>query len=347
MDGKGKVGRIAVSEQGDDLARKSLEQDKSDAGDDEIVQDGQLVGLFYTVILPGSVVEADDGLGTLGDSDDDGQQDRVGFHDDTAGGQGDVGAIGGLGAVVGQGVVHDDLHQRDGHLVEAVAHAEAGGLHTFPGAQPQAGALQPDALEPTHIGDGRQEGEKLPDDGGPRGSRYTKVKGKNEQRVQNRVDDGADQCAGHGVFGAAVRQNQLAHAGGNDLEGHAQGDDSGVGGGVRHDGGRRAEGRQKGREKQLYQDGVDHAEDHHHADAVSGNLCRVLLPPRSQVEGKAGGASDADEQGDGQTDGGQRIGDVGGGVSQIADALSDEDLIYNIIEGTDQHGDDAGDRETF
>ena len=52
VDGKGKVGRIAVSEQGDDLARKSLEQDKSDAGDDEIVQDGQLVGLFYTVILP-------------------------------------------------------------------------------------------------------------------------------------------------------------------------------------------------------------------------------------------------------------------------------------------------------
>ena len=48
-----------------------------------------------------------------------------------------------------------------------------------------------------------------------------------------------------------------------------------------------------------------------------------------------------------QTDGGQRIGDVGGGVAEIADALSDEDLIYNIIEGTNQHGDDAGDRETF
>ena len=347
MDGKGKVGRVAVSEQGDDLARKSLEQDKSDAGDDEIVQDRQLVGLFYTVILPGSVVEADDGLGSLGNSDDDRQQDRVGFHDDTAGGQGNVGAVGGLGAVVGQGVVHDDLYQRDGHLVEAVAHAKAGSLHAFPGTQAQAGTLQPDALEPADIGDGRQEGKKLSDDGGPCGPRYAHVKGKDEQRVQNGVDDGADQRTGHGVFGAAVRQNQFAHAGGNDLEGHAQGNDPGVGGGVGHDCGRRAEGRQKGCEKQLHQNGVDHAEDHHHADAVSGDLCRVFLPSRSQIEGKAGGASDADEQGDGQTDGGQGIGDVGGGVAQITDALSDENLVYDIIERSHQHGDDAGDRETF
>ena len=37
-------------------------------------------------VLLGAVVKADDGLGTLRDADDNGEQDGVGLHDDAAGG---------------------------------------------------------------------------------------------------------------------------------------------------------------------------------------------------------------------------------------------------------------------
>ncbi len=84
---KFKVSRITCAEQGDDLIRKELEEDKSDCGDTQICCDGKFISLPHSVILPGAVIETDDRLGTLRDSDNDSKQDRVCFHHDAAGGE--------------------------------------------------------------------------------------------------------------------------------------------------------------------------------------------------------------------------------------------------------------------
>ena len=68
----------------------------------------------------------------------------------------------------------------------------------------------------------------------------------------------------------------------------------------------------------------------------------VTAPAGTQIQVEAGGAAHADEQRNGQADGGQRIGHVGGGVAQIPHALADEDLVHDVVQGTHQHGQNAG-----
>lgn len=82
---------------------------------------------------------------------------------------------------------------------------------------------------------------------------------------------------------------------------------------------------------------------YHHGDPVSHYGFCFLLLACSQVKGELRGASDADEKGDGKADGGEGIRDVGCCISQISHTLADEDLVYDIVERTYQHGDDAGD----
>ena len=43
-----------------------------------------------------------------------------------------------------------------------------------------------------------------------------------------------------------------------------------------------------------------------------------------------------------KADRGKRIRNICGGISQIADALSDEDLVDDIVKGADQRSDDTG-----
>lgn len=62
--------------------------------------------------------------------------------------------------------------------------------------------------------------------------------------------------------------------------------------------------------------------------------------PHGQVKG--GSTADAEQQGNGNTDGCEGEGDIGGGIAQLTDALSDKNLIDNVIQCTDQHGNDAG-----
>ena len=98
-------------------------------------------------------------------------------------------------------------------------------------------------------------------------------------------------------------------------------------------------------QKELYQQRIEDAQDRHHGDGVAHHPGGLLRLPCAQGERKAGGTSDADEQDDGQTDGGQGIGHIGGRIAQIAHTLPNEDLVHNVVQRADQHGDDAGDGE--
>src|SRR5699024_4018380 len=70
MDGEFEVERAALHKQRYDLIREKLKKDKSDRGDDKTARDGKLIGLPHPGVLFRTVVEADDRLGALGESDE-------------------------------------------------------------------------------------------------------------------------------------------------------------------------------------------------------------------------------------------------------------------------------------
>lgn len=340
---KGKIQLIPCPKEGDDLPGEKLEQDKSHRGDSQVDADRQLVGAAHPVILFCPVVEADDRLAPLGYPYDKRQQDGVCLHDDPAGCQRDVRPVGGGGSVIGQGIVQHDLHKCDSHLVQAVAHTQRGCCQALPGDKAYILSLQFNVLKFPYIPHSGHKGADLTDDRGPGSACHAPVKSKDEQRVQDGVDHGPYEHACHGIFGAAVRPGQVAHAVGHDEEGHAQRSDPCIVYGVGHHICRGPEGKQKGMQEQLYQHRINDSEDHHHADAVPHHPARFVLLPRPQVEGETRGAADTDEKSDGKTDRGERIGHIGGRISQITNPLSYEDLVHDIVEGAHHHCDDAGD----
>ena len=163
-----------------------------------------------------------------------------------------------------------------------------------------------------------------------------------EHRVENGVDDGAQQHADHGIAGAAVGADQVAGGVGHDQQRHTHGGDAGVGQGVGHHAVGAAEQPQQHGGKQFQQHHVAKAQHHHHGHGGAHHTAGGLLPAGAQIQVEVGGAAHADEQGDGQADGGQRIGHVGGGVAQVTHALADEDLVHDVVQGTHQHGQNAG-----
>lgn len=66
---------------------------------------------------------------------------------------------------------------------------------------------------------------------------------------------------------------------------------------------------------------------HRIADIMNGTF--GITTPHRQVKGRC--AADAEQQGNGNTDGCQGESDIGSGISQFTNALSDEDLVDNVI----------------
>ena len=236
---------------------------------------------------------------------------------------------------MGQGVVDDDLHQGDGDLVHAAADAHAERLQVIAQVRAEVLPAEADCPEFPQVAHSQRKGEELAQHGGQGRSEYAPVAGEDENGIEDCVGSGAGHHAEHGVFGASVRPDQVAHAVGDDEEGHSQQGDARILQGVGQHVRRGAEDLQKRFQQKLTQSGVDQSGHGHQDHTVSGDfgrLVRLLLP---QTEGEAGGAPDAHQQCDGKADGGEGVGHVGGGVAQVAYALADKDLIHNVVQGTD------------
>ena len=303
---------------------------------------GQQIGPADPIVFFGAVVEPDDGLHPLRDPHDDGEEDGVGLHHNAAGSQRDVRAVNGRCAVVGQGVVQDNLNQGNGHLVDAAADSHIEGAQTVPQIQNKALPGYADGLEMPQIPHRHKKGEELPQDGGQCGAEHPPFHPEDKHRVQDGVDDGARQHAKHGIPGASVRPNQVADAVGQDKKGHAQQHNPcvllGVGqnllGGAEHP--------QKGREEGLPDHKVEHARPGHQQNAVARQPGGLVRFPFAQVKGEPRGAADAQQQRNGQADGGERIGHIGGRIAQIPYPLANKNLVHNIIERANQRRRDAG-----
>ena len=208
-------------------------------------------------------------------------------------------------------------------------------------------SLQLDILEFPYVQDRENKGKELPDDRRPGSAGHSEVEDKDKDRIQDRIDDGSDQHTCHGIFWTAVCAGKVAHAVGDDEKGHAQGNDAGVGLRIGHDVCCGSECSKERCHEDLDEHCIADPESGHHADSISDYFCSLILLACSQVERESGGASDTDQESDRQADGRQRIGYICGCVSQISDSLPDKDLIDDVVERADQHGDDAGDRKAL
>lgn len=58
---------------------------------------------------------------------------------------------------------------------------------------------------------------------------------KDKERIQNQIDEAADEGAGHGKIRASIGPDQVGTAGGQDYKGETEGRDGSVGPGVSQD----------------------------------------------------------------------------------------------------------------
>ena len=168
---------------------------------------------------------------------------------------------------------------------------------------------------------------------------------KDKERIQNQIDEAADEGAGHGKIRASIGPDQVGTAGGQDYKGETEGRDGSVGPGVSQDICRGSEKLQKRVQKKEDQKAESDPEREHEENGISDKvLCLLgLFPAHGKIE--VGRAADAEEQGDRGAGDGQGESDVGGSVSLHADAVADEELVYHIVEGAHEHGDDTGNGE--
>ena len=80
--------------------------------------------------------------------------------------------------------------------------------------------------------------------------------------------------------------------------------------------------------------------------ALSNIRFCVLRLSSAHAEIEVCSTADAAEQTDGCADHTERKRYVGSCVSEYADAVTDKELVYHVIEGADEHRDDARNRKT-
>ncbi len=172
------------------------------------------------------------------------------------------------------------------------------------------------------------------------------MENEDEQRVENRVDDRSDQVTQHGKFRAAIRADQVGAADCDDQKRESDGGDSSVSTGVINDIRRCTKEKHHRMQKKLNGNAENHTEDCQHGDGTSNIRFCVLRLSSAHAEIEVCSTADAAEQTDGCADHTERKRYVGSCVSEYADAVTDKELVYHVIEGADEHRDDARNRKT-
>ena len=167
------------------------------------------------------------------------------------------------------------------------------------------------------------------------------MENEDEQRVKNRIDNRSYQVACHGIIRAAVRADQIGTADGDNEERKADGSDSCIGAGVGENVRGCTEKNHHGAQEELNGNAENDAENRQHGDSISNvGFCVFRFFP-AHAEIKVCRAANAAEQADRGADHAERECHVGRRVSEHADAVADKELVYHVIEGADEHCDDA------
>ena len=168
------------------------------------------------------------------------------------------------------------------------------------------------------------------------------MKHKDKDRVQDHIEDRADDHGKHGVFGAAVRPDHGVDGGGDHHKGQADPDDDAILNGIVPQRVRCAEQGQNRVDEHQEHHRQNNTDDGHQGNRVAHALFGQVHLALAQLQAQKGRAAVADHHGQGQGDDGDGKHHIGGAVAQVAHAPADENLIHDVVQGVHQQGDDAG-----
>ena len=299
--------------------------------------------MTHTGVFFRTQVKAQNGLGADTKADTYRRQNHGNFHDNTHGAEGNVTGDFCLVAVVNQRVVHDHLH-------------DAGNQRSDTRGNAQREDFIPDTTYGFHISAGKahvsfsQEvvtqhhgGNELCSNGSDGSAFHAPIQYENINGVQNGVQGSADEDAVHGHTGVSVCTCHVGQCNTDDTERYAHKDDGCIVDGVRHGGFRCAEQCQnRFQENQTscrQQDTQTDGNDQQVIQCQKGFPFSAFAQSQSGVSAAAG----ADEGSKSHDDGHQRESDGSSSIPQIAHTLTDEDLVYDVIHGVDQTGNDGRD----
>ena len=199
-----------------------------------------------------------------------------------------------------------------------------------------------DGLEPGQIDRRHHKGGHLPDHRSDGSTLYPHMKNKDKDRVQNHVKDRADDHGKHGVFGAAIRTDHGIDGGRYHHKRQTEANDEAILQGQRpQQVGCAEEGQDRVDEQQEHhsQDDADHG---HQGNRVAHALLGHVHLALTQLQAQKGRAAVADHHSQCQGNDGDGKHHIGGAVAQVAYAPADKDLVYDVVQGIDQQGNDAG-----
>lgn len=329
------------AEDTDQLQWEELENEPGDNGDEGADFDAKEKGAAYAVVFLCAVIEAEDGLAAAGDADADGKSDHAHFHAEPESGDRNISTVDRLCAVDGEQVVGNHCDDGGCEVVKTAGKTKAGNAPDDARLERKRCALQLHGFHVEKIGDVAEKTDVLADDGRQCGAFYAPMKNKDEDWVEDGVEDGANHHCEHRKFGAAVGADGGVDGGCEDDSWKSKNDDAAITEGVGHDvfcGAKDVAQRfQKEKCDKGQQDADEKRGDDGAAKAVGGffglSFAEMQAEKGCEPVAKQCAKSDGEH--------GDWCNDVGGAISQKADALTDEDLVDHVVEGVDDKRNDA------
>lgn len=343
VGGTVQIQRVIRDKQHADLAGQCHKDHKADRRDDQRDPAGQHIGLMYALIVPRAEVKAVDGLHGGGDAHEHGMRDLIDLHHHAVDRQRDIAAEGAERAVLAHEVVHGDLHQRHHGLRQQAGDAQCKDPSGQRGGGAQIGFADAHRIHMAQITQEHAAGGRLSDCGGDTGAHHAHLQRENENRVENEIDDRAHDHALHRVLGGAVGADDGGERWAHQLEGHAARDHPQIGHGLFIGGGRCAAQHDQLRGEDAVDQRAQQTAAHNERQRMRNRAVSVLLFLAAEAQADVGGRAVAQQQRNRVDQNHQRKGDVGGGHAGDADALTDEDLIDDVVQIVDHEGQRGGD----
>ena len=198
-----------------------------------------------------------------------------------------------------------------------------------------------------HVEHRYHKGRYLTDDGCNRCSLDPHLKDKDKNRVEDYVDDGANDHRKHGIFWTSVGADHRVDGCRNHHERQSGTDDKAVfqRKGTQHIG--RTEQRQDGVDPNKKDHSQQNADDGYQGDGVADPLFGGFHLSLAHLQAQIGSSAVADHHGQCQRDDGDGENNVGGAVSKVSHSPADKDLVNDVVQGIDQQSDHAGDDKFY
>ena len=209
----------------------------------------------------------------------------------------------------------------------------------------KACGFQPEGFGPGKVVDRQQGGDDLPGNGSQRRPLHAPSQDKDGHRVEDHVDDAADQGGTHGKLRAAVRTDDGIHGVGKHKKGNTQDQTGEIFPGIFYIVYRCPESCEDTVTKQSEHQCQQDSRHGDQSDGVAHALVGIFRVHAPLADAQVSRAAVTHQKGNGKSDNGDGEYHIGGAVSKESHPAADEDLIHNVIQGGYQQRHDTGDGE--